>query len=223
MKLLLIEDERKIARTLKRAFEREGYAVDLCHDGDEGDAMAQTENYDAMIIDRMIPGEFNGVDILKRLRESSNSTPVILLTALSSTEDKTFGLDVGADDYLTKPFAIEELLARIRALLRRPAEVSSSILQYKNLCLDINSRSVKYNNQPINLTLKEFSLLEYLFVNRGRIITKETLMSHVWDFDADILPNTVEAHIKQLRSKIDKPFNIDLIKTKRGVGYYIEK
>lgn len=223
MKLLLIEDERKIARTLKRAFEREGYAVDLCHDGDGGDAMAQTESYDAMIIDRMIPGEFNGVDILKRLRESGNSTPVILLTALGSTEDKTFGLDIGADDYLTKPFAIEELLARIRALLRRPAEVNSSTLQYKNLCLDINSRSVKYNDQLINLTLKEFSLLEYLFINRGRIVTKEKLMSHVWDFDSDILPNTVEAHIKQLRSKIDKPFNIDLIKTKRGVGYYIEK
>lgn len=223
MKLLLIEDERKIARTLKRAFEREGYAVDLCHDGDEGDAMAQTESYDAMIIDRMIPGEFNGVDILKRLRESGNSTPVILLTALGSTEDKTFGLDIGADDYLTKPFAIEELLARIRALLRRPAEVNSSTLQYKNLCLDINSRSVKYNDQLINLTLKEFSLLEYLFINRGRIVTKEKLMSHVWDFDSDILPNTVEAHIKQLRSKIDKPFNLDLIKTKRGVGYYIEK
>ncbi len=223
MRILVVEDEHKIARALKKALEQEHYAVDVSHDGDDGYAMATTEPYDAMIIDRMLPGEYDGIAIIKALREASISTPVLLLTALGRTEDKTEGLDSGADDYMVKPFALEELLARVRALLRRPVETQTTVLDADDLSLDTANRQVKRGDKEIRLTSKEFGLLEYLLRNKNRPISKTTIMQHVWDYDADILPNTIEVYIKYLRAKIDKPFKgKGLIKTVRGFGYKIE-
>lgn len=223
MRILVIEDEHKIARALKKALEQEHYAVDVSFNSDDGYAMATTEPYDAMIIDRMLPGEYDGIGIVRALREKQISTPVLLLTALGRTEDKTDGLDSGADDYLVKPFALEELLARVRALLRRPTEQHSTVLDADDLSLDTTKRSVKRGDKEIKLTGKEFGLLEFLLRNKNRPISKNTIMQHVWDYDADILPNTIEVYIKYLRAKIDKPFKgKGLIKTVRGFGYKIE-
>lgn len=219
MRILIIEDEHKIARALKKALEQESYAVDVAYDGDEGYAMATTEPYDAAIIDRMIPGEYDGLAIVREMRAAKIHTPVLLLTALGGVKDKTTGLDAGADDYLVKPFALEELLARVRALLRRPTEQQSTILKAGDLALDPVTFSVTRGGEPITLTSKEFALLEYLLRNQDRPLPKETIIAHVWDYDADILPNTVEVYIKYLRSKIDDPFDTPLIHTMRGFGY----
>ncbi len=219
MRVLVIEDDHKIANALKKALEQDKYAVDVSYDGDDGYAMATTEHYDVAIIDRMIPGEYDGLKIVQAMRQAKIHTPVILLTALGSIRDRTKGLDSGADDYLVKPFALEELLARVRALIRRPAEQQSSILQYKDLSMDTNNFVVKRADKTINLTSREFSLLEYLMRNPERTVTKDAIISHVWNYDADILPNTVEVYIKYLRAKIDAPFKTNLIHTIRGFGY----
>ena len=218
MRVLVIEDEVKLARLIGKALEKERYAVDVVHDGEEGLAMARTEPYDALVVDRMLPG-MSGTEIIATLRRENITTPALLLTALGTTKDKTYGLDIGADDYLVKPFALEELLARIRALLRRPPTVAQSILKIGDLELDTHAKSISRQGKLIELTAKEYALLEYLMRHPGQTITKETLIAHVWDFDADILPNNVEAHIKQLRRKIDKPFGSSLIQTVRGFGY----
>lgn len=222
MRILVIEDEHKIARALKKALEQETYAVDVAYDGDEGHAMATTEPYDVAIIDRMIPGAYDGLSIVKSMREAKIHTPVLFLSALGSVEERTLGLDAGADDYLVKPFALEELLARVRALLRRPTEQQSATLSAGDLTLDTINYRVERAGKTIQLTSKEFALLEYLLRNQGRPISKEVIISHVWDYDADILPNTVEVYVKYLRSKIDKPFAIPLIHTVRGFGYKLE-
>lgn len=223
MRVLVVEDEHKIARALKKALEQEHYAVDVSFDGDDGYAMATTEPYDVMIIDRMLPGEHDGISIIRGVRERHISTPILLLTALGRVEDKTTGLDSGADDYIVKPYALEELLARVRALMRRPADQQSTVLDADDLSLDTAKRSVKRGDKEIRLTSKEFGLLEYLLRNKNRPISKNTIMQHVWDYDADILPNTIEVYIKYLRAKIDKPFKgKGLIKTVRGFGYKIE-
>jgi DNA-binding response OmpR family regulator len=205
MRILLIEDEHKIARALKRALEQESYAVDVSYDGDDGFAMATTEPYD--------------VSIVKAMREEKIHTPVLLLTALGGVKDRTAGLDSGADDYLVKPFALEELLARVRALLRRPTEQQGTVLEAGDLSLNTITYEVTRDNKAISLTSKEFALLEYLLRNQGRPLSKETIISHVWDYDADILPNTVEVYIKYVRTKIDVPFSKNLIHTVRGFGY----
>lgn len=222
MRILVVEDEHKIARAVGRALEQESYAVDIVYDGDEGYAMATTEPYDLAIIDRMIPGDYDGIAIVKAMREAKIHTPVLLLTALGATSDKTKGLDSGADDYLVKPFALEELLARVRALLRRPAEQKGTVLKAADLELDTTTFRVTRAGKEISLTSKEFALLEYLLRNQGRPSSKETIVSHVWDYDADILLNTVEVYIKYLRAKVDEPFDKQLIKTVRGFGYKIE-
>lgn len=222
MRILVIEDEHKIARALKKALEQESYAVDVSYDGDDGYAMATTEPYDAAIIDRMLPGDYDGIAIVKAMREAKIHTPVILLTALGSVADRTGGLDSGADDYLIKPFALEELLARVRALLRRPSEQQPNILKAGDLELDTVTYSVTRAGKPIQLTNKEFGLLEYMLRNQGRPLSKETIIGHVWDYDADILPNTVEVYIKYLRNKIDTPFKTPLLHTVRGFGYKIQ-
>ena len=219
MRILVIEDEHKIARALKRALEQESYAVDVCYDGDDGYAMASTEPYDLMIIDRMLPGSKDGTEIVQSLRQESIHTPILLLTALGRVQDKAEGLDIGADDYLVKPFAIEELLARVRALMRRPSTQQQSLLSADNLVLDTAGYHVEREGKPISLTTKEFGLLEYMLRNQDRILTKDNIIAHVWDYDADILPNTVEVYIKYLRNKIDKPFKKPLIHTVRGFGY----
>ena len=223
MRLLIVEDEVKIARALSKVFTSEGYAVDIEHDSTAGYAMASTEPYDGLIIDRMLPGEYDdGVAMLQALRKDGISTPALLLTALGETEQKTEGLDAGADDYVTKPFAVDELLARVRALLRRPQQQQSNILKAKSIKLDTINRTASLRNKPLELTVKEFALLEYLMRSAGRVVSKEQIIAHVWNFDADILPNTVEVYIKYLRNKIDKAGGPSIIKTVRGVGYTIE-
>ena len=222
MRVLIVEDEHKIARALKKALEQETYAVDVAFDGDEGHAMATTEPYDIAIIDRMLPGNYDGIGIVKGMRDAKVHTPVLFLSALGSVSERTAGLDAGADDYLVKPFALEELLARVRALLRRPTEQQPDILNAGDLTLDTVTYSVERAGTPIQLTSKEFALLEYMLRNPGRPLSKEVIISHVWDYDADILPNTVEVYIKYLRNKIDSPFKKPLIHTVRGFGYKLE-
>lgn len=224
MRVLLIEDEIKLAKALGKVLTREGYAVDIEHDTDAGYAMASTEPYDALIIDRMLPGDeyADGVALLAALRSENITTPALFLTALGEVRHKTEGLDNGADDYLVKPFAMDELLARMRALVRRPREQKATVLQIGKLSLNTNTREVHFGDTPIDLTVKEVALLEYLLQADGRALSKEQIIAHVWDFDADILPNTVEVYIKYLRNKIDSKFNVNYIKTVRGVGYKIE-
>lgn len=223
MRILIIEDEHKIAQALKKALQQENYAVDVSYDGDDGYAMATTEPYDLMIIDWMIPGEYNGLDIVKELRSTKNHTPILLLTAKGSIADRTTGLDAGADDYLVKPFALEELLARVRALLRRPTESQEIVLTAGDLSLNTVTCEVTRAGQQIPLTGKEFALLEYLLRNQGRPSSKDTIIAHVWDYNADVLPNTVEVYMRYLRQKIDDPYDKPLIKTIRGFGYKIEE
>lgn len=222
MRVLLVEDEHKIARALKKALEQESYAVDVAFDGDEGYAMATTEPYDVAIIDRMLPGSHDGIAIVTAMRDAKIHTPVLLLTALGSIQERTTGLDSGADDYMVKPFALEELLARVRALLRRPTEQQATILTAGDLSLNTITYEVKRGDTHIQLTGKEFALLEYMLRNQNRPLPKELIISHVWDYDADILPNTVEVYVKYLRNKIDTPGTSPLIHTVRGFGYKLQ-
>jgi DNA-binding response OmpR family regulator len=220
MRVLVVEDEHKIANAVKRGLEQQTYAVDVCYDGDDGLAMATTEQYDLIILDRMLPGSLDGIGILRQLRESKIHTPVLLLTAKDKVLDRAEGLNAGADDYLVKPFAFVELIARVRALLRRPHQAVDTALTYADLMLDTEHMMVERAGKEIELTAREFALLEYLMRNPGRVLTKEAIMQHVWSYDADILPNTVEVYIGYLRNKIDKPFDSpQLIRTKRGFGY----
>lgn len=222
MRILIIEDEHKIAGAIKTGLAQEKFAVDVEYDADGGLGAALSEPYDAMIIDRMLPGSMEGLDICREVRAKGIHTPILLLTAKDQVRDRVQGLDAGADDYLVKPFSFEELLARIRALLRRPKDTEGSVLKVGDLTLDTVSYEVKRKGKPLRLSAKEFSLLEYLMRNSGRVLPKDTIIAHVWDFDADILPNTVEVYIGYLRNKIDKPFKSPpLIHTLRGFGYKI--
>ncbi len=221
MKILLIEDERKIARALKLGFEQERMIVESCEDSQSGLNTAMADEFDVIILDRMLPGGMDGVEICQKLRASNVKTPIIMLTAKGMIRDRVVGLNAGADDYLVKPFSFEELLARVRALMRRPSETSQPILRVSNLSLDPVSYVVKRGGKDIKLSQTEYNLLEYMMRNKDRVLSKTTIMNHVWDFDADILPNTVEAYIGYLRTKIDKPFKTPLIHTVRGFGYKI--
>jgi two-component system, OmpR family, response regulator len=220
MRILVVEDEHKIANAIKRGLEQEKYAVDIAYTGNKGLDLAETEEYDLLILDLMLP-EIDGLTITKTLRSNKNHTPILILTAKGDVSEKVAGLDSGADDYLTKPFSFEELLARVRALSRRPKATLNTILSVDNLTLDTASYEVRRDKKLIQLSGKEFSLLEYLMRNAGQIVSKDKIISHVWDYDSDILPNTVEVYIKYLRNKIDKPFTTSkpLIHTIRGFGY----
>lgn len=221
MKILLIEDEHKIANAVKQGLLQEKYATEICYDGEDGLASALGGEYDVIILDRMLPG-VDGVEICRQLRAKGMQTPILMLTAKSQIRDRVTGLNSGADDYLTKPFSFEELLARVRALLRRPQENIGNILQVEDLTLDTLTYEVKRESQQIDLSQTEFALLEYLMRNYGRVLSKANIINHVWDFDADVLPNTVEAYIGYLRNKIDRPFKATpLIQTVRGFGYKI--
>lgn len=213
-----MEDEHKIATSLKKGLEQESYAVDLAFTGTEGYDLAASENYDLIILDVMLPG-ISGIEICEKLRIENNHTPILMLTARGQTGDKVQGLNSGADDYLTKPFAFEELLARIKALSRRPKKTTGSVYNVANLKLDTITYDVKRGDKKINLSSKEFSLLEYLMRNKNTVISKDQIIEHVWDYDSDILPNTVEVFVGYLRNKLGKP---DLITTVRGFGYKIE-
>jgi DNA-binding response OmpR family regulator len=222
MRVLVIEDEHKIAGAIKRGLEQENYAVDVEYDSDGGLGAALSQPYDLALIDRMLPGSVDGLDICRQMRSKNIHTPVLILTAKDQIRDRVEGLDAGADDYLVKPFSFEELLARIRALLRRPPDSLGMVLKVADLELDTSNYEVRRKGKPVRLSSKEFALLEYMMRNPDRVLSKETIISHVWDFDADILPNTVEVYIGYLRNKLDKPFKGPaLIHTLRGFGYKI--
>jgi DNA-binding response OmpR family regulator len=222
MRILVVEDEHKIANALKQGLVQENFAVDTEYDGDSGLGAALNESYDVMIIDRMLPGSVDGLEICRQVRSSGIHTPILLLTAKGQVGDRVEGLNSGADDYLIKPFSFEELLARIRALLRRPQAVQSNVIKVGDLALDTINFQVERSGRVIKLSAKEFALLEYLMRNAGRVLSKDNIISHVWDFDSDILPNTVEVYIGYLRGKIDKPFGRPLLRTNRGFGYVIK-
>ena len=220
MNILLVEDEHKIANAIKQGFRQETYACEVCYDGESGLAAAIGGEYDAIILDRMLPG-LDGIEICKQIRAQGIQTPILMLTAKGQIRDRVTGLNAGADDYLTKPFAFAELLARVRALLRRPGDTIGNVLQVEDLSLDTITYEVKRGTTPLKLSQTEYALLEYLMRNPARVLSKETIINHVWDFDADILPNTVEAYIGYLRNKVDRPFpkSKPLIQTIRGFGY----
>lgn len=222
MKILIVEDEHKIANAMKQGFKQERINAELAFDSDEGLSAALADEYDVIILDRMLPGGMDGLEICKSIRAKGIQTPIIMLTAKSQIRDRVGGLNGGADDYLTKPFSFEELLARVRAVLRRPQDNIGNILRVDNLILDTIKYEVTRANTPIQLSSTEFALLEYLMRNYGRVLSKANIINHVWDFDADVLPNTVEAYIGYLRNKIDRPFDAPaLIQTVRGFGYKI--
>ncbi|MBF8249890.1 MAG: ykoG [Candidatus Levybacteria bacterium] len=222
MKVLIVEDEHKIANSIKQGLMQENFAVDLAYDGTAGYDLAVSEEYDVIVLDRLLPG-IEGLEICKKLRKQKNHTPILILTAKGQISDRVEGLENGADDYLVKPFAFEELLARIRALGRRPKKTLETILRLNDLSLNTKTYEVKRGNTIIKLSSKEFALLEYLLRHPQEILTKDQIISHVWNYDSNILPNTIEVYIGYLRNKIDKPFgkSSKLIQTIRGFGYKI--
>lgn len=223
MKLLVVEDEDRIRESIKKGLELEGYAVDTAMDGEDGYASASADEYDAIILDVMMPG-MNGFEVAKKLREDDNHTPILILTAKSQAKDIVEGLDTGADDYLPKPFDFDVLTARVRALLRRPTATNGTVLTAADLSLDTVTKRVERAGKELALSQKEYAILEYLLANKNRVVSKNSIISHVWDFDADVLPNNVEVFINYLRAKIDKPFPKcrPLIETVRGFGYTIK-
>lgn len=222
MRILLVEDEVKLAHAMKRALEIQKYAVDVVNSGKEGLDFAIGEDFNLIILDVMLP-EIDGIEICRRIRAAGIHTPVMMLTARGQIADKVIGLDVGADDYMVKPFSFEELFARIRALVRRPAQANDPILKIKNLTLDPKTFTVKRDERIIELSAKEFSLLEYLLRNKNTVLTKEQIIAHVWNYDSDVLPSTIEVHIKHLRDKIDIKGENSVVYTIRGRGYTIRE
>ena len=220
MRILLVEDEPKVASFIRRALEEENYAVDVCGDGTMGLDWAQGVNYDLVILDLMLPG-LPGLQLLKQLRAAEVKTPVLILTARSEVDQRVKGLDAGADDYLTKPFAIEELIARARALFRRASGTPTGTLQVDDLVLNPVTREVTRGGQRIELTAKEYALLEYLMRNAGRVLTRPMITEHVWDLDFDTFTNVIDVYISYLRNKIDRGRDSSLIQTVRGSGYMI--
>lgn len=220
--ILIIEDEFKIGRFVQLELEHEEYIVDIEQDGRLGLERALNENYDLIILDVMLPS-LNGMEILRRLRQSSQ-VPVIMLTAKDDVTDKVMGLDIGADDYITKPFAIEELLARIRVVFKhkRITSVNDNLLQVGKLTLDIKKYSVSYDNESINLTKTEFDLLKYLMINQNLVLTRDSILENVWSYDYVGDTNIVDVYIRYLRSKIDDKYNKKFIYTIRGVGYQLK-
>jgi DNA-binding response OmpR family regulator len=222
MKILIVEDEQRLAALLKKGLEEQSYAVDLCHDGEEGLYMAETYPYDAVLLDVMMP-KMDGFTVLENLREQGIDVPVIMLTARSEVESRVKGLNRGADDYIPKPFDFGELLARLTAVIRRNKGLPASTAQAADLCLDLNAKTASRGGEEIPLSAKEYAMLEYLVVNKGRVISRTEFSEHVYDGDFDLDSNIIDVFINKLRKKIDRDYEPKLIKTKRGVGYYISK
>ena len=222
MRILVVEDDIKIAEFIQKGLKSSGFAVDHAATGTIGFEMAFDNPYDAMIVDIMLP-EMDGISLIKTIRREKNNTPIIILSARDRVDDRVNGLHAGADDYLTKPFAFSELLARVQALIRRAGNVTDPVkLSYADLSVDILKRQVKRKNEIIDLQPLEFSLLEYLLRNRERVVSKTMIMEHVWNYNFDPMTNVVEARICRLRDKIDKGFDPKLIHTVRGAGYVLK-
>jgi heavy metal response regulator len=220
MRLLIIEDNPKIAGFIQQGLTEQGHAVDVAERGHDGEEMAASESYDAIILDIMLPDQ-DGVQVCKNLRRRKVKTPILMLTSLSTTADKVTGLDAGADDYLTKPFEFEELLARVRALLRRGQAQEASILRFEDIELDLMSRKVKRAGEKIKLTTKEFALLEYFMRNPNRVLSRTMIGEHVWDMNFDSDSNVIDVYVSMLRRKIDQDFDKSLIHTIVGSGYVL--
>jgi len=220
VRILLIEDHKPLVRALRQGLEEEGFAVDVAFDGDEGDFKARTAEYDVIILDLMLPKQ-DGLSLLQRWRRDGISTHVLILTARSSIEDKVKGLDLGADDYLTKPFELDELLARLRALIRRNHQVKDPLLRIHDLEIDTASRNVKRAGQTIHLTPREYALLEFLAFHRGKVVTRTMIWEHLYDEHDESTSNVVDVYIRYLRNKIDKGFDPPLILTRWGEGYLL--
>ena len=218
MKVLVVEDEKQIADFVKKGLDEQGFDVELCANGDEAYALARSQQYDAIVLDIMLPGR-DGLSILRNLRKQKNPVPVILLTARSELDERMEGFELGADDYLTKPFFVEELIARIHAVVRRASGRSVSILQIEDLTVNLLTREVRRGDDELHLTAREFSLLEYLMRAPGRVYTRTQILEHVWGYDFDPNTNLVDVHIQRLRKKISPGATEDLIETVRGVGY----
>ncbi len=221
MRILVVEDEKKVASFIKKGLEEEYYAVDLAYEGEEGLYLAENNSYDIIVLDVMLPKK-TGLEVVKELRDGGVATPVLMLTAKDSVSDRVNGLDSGCDDYLTKPFAFDELLARIRALLRRGTKEKSVQLKVADLVMDLPTHKVTRAGRDIELTSKEYSLLEYFVRNKGRILTRTNIAEHVWDYNFDSFTNVIDVYINYLRNKVDKDFKKKLIHTVRGVGYTLK-
>jgi heavy metal response regulator len=221
VRILVVEDERKVASFIKKGLEEEGYAVDVAVDGEEGLVMALTRVHDLIILDIRLP-RMDGLRVLQALRHDGVTAPVLLLTVRATIEDKVLGLDAGADDYLTKPFAFQELVARVRALLRRRAEGEPTVLHIGDLTLDPARRTVTRGDEKIDLTPREFALLDYFMRNPGRVLTRTMIAEHVWDYSFDTSTNVIDVYVNYLRKKIDSGREPKLLHTMRGVGYVLE-
>ncbi|MBA2271008.1 MAG: response regulator transcription factor [Chthoniobacterales bacterium] len=222
MRLLVVEDDRKLASYIVKGFQEAGFAVDHCADGEHGLVMATGNEYDAAVIDIMLPG-LNGLALVQELRKQHSDVPVLILSAKASVDDRVKGLQTGGDDYLPKPFAFTELLARVQALVRRGSrETEPTTLEVADLKLDLLSRKVTRGTHKIELQAREFSLLEYLMRNAGRVVTKTMILSHVWDYSFDPQTNVVDVLVCRVRNKVDRNFEPKLIRTKRGMGYVLE-
>lgn len=222
MKILVVEDNRKVASFVEKGLREEGYAVDVAHDGVDGAMKAHVYDYDLLVLDIMLP-EKSGLEIVRELRGEEDATPILLLTARDSTEDVVRGLDLGADDYLTKPFAFDELLARVRALVRRGGAARTERLGYADVELDRIRHAATRGGQPLNLTPKEFQLLEYLLLHPEEVVRRTALLEKVWDLHFDPMSNVVDVHVANLRSKLRKGDRFPLIHTIRGVGYMLSE
>ncbi|MBP7554139.1 MAG: response regulator transcription factor [Spirochaetes bacterium] len=222
MRILVVEDEEKIANFIKRGLKEEGYVVDIAGDGEEGLYLALNHSFDLIVLDLMLPIK-DGLTVCAELREKGKNIPILMLTAKSSTQDKVSGLDMGANDYITKPFAFEEFLARIRALLRSKNNAESTRLKIHDLDMDLLTHKVYRNGKEITLTAKEFSLLEYLMRNKGSIVTRTMITEHVWEINFDSFTNVIDVYINYLRNKIDKGYDKKLIYTVRSRGYTIKE
>ncbi len=221
MKILLVEDDARVASFIKRGLVEEHYTVDMAGDGEKALFMTEAGEYDLVVLDIMLPKK-SGMDVLRALRDKKKMVPVLLLTAKDKSADKVAGLDAGADDYLVKPFEFEELLARVRALLRRPSGMAPAILRVSDLELDTARHKAKRGGKDLILTSREYAILEYLMLHTGQIVTRSMLAEHVWEHDFDTFSNVIDVHIARLRRKIDDDFALKLLKTVRGSGYLLE-
>lgn len=222
MRILVVEDERDLNRIISKRLEKEGYCVDRCYDGEEALDYIRVGEFDAIVLDIMMPKK-NGLEVVRTLRKNGDTTPILFLTAKDSIADRVAGLDIGADDYLVKPFAYEELLARLRVMTRKATGNPTNIFQAADLVLDTAAHTVKRNGESINLSAKAFDILEYLIRNKGTVLTREKIENHVWNFDYSGGTNVVDVYIRYLRKKIDEGHAVKLIQTIRGSGYILRE